>query len=167
MMKIKSALLIFLFTGGILFVSCNQGNTKKPKDNITIEENHNNSKMAEHNHVMNDSRISLNLPPKKAHHQLMNMRSHLQAVQSIINYLSKNEFDSASVVATKKLGMSNEMKMMCSSFGNKEFEDLGFAFHNSADTMSEVFKTKDKDKSLEALSLTLNYCVTCHSTFKQ
>jgi len=116
---------------------------------------------------INDNRISLNLSPQKAQHQLMNMRSHLQAVQSIINYLSKNEFDSASTVASSKLGLTKEMKMMCSSFGNKEFERLGIDFHNSADSMSAIIKTKDKNKSLESLSLTLNYCITCHTTFTQ
>jgi len=97
----------------------------------------------------------------------MNMRNHLQAVQSIINFLSKDEFDSASVVASSKLGLTDEMKMMCSSFGNKEFEQLGLGFHKSADRMSSIIKTKDKNKALESLSVTLNYCVTCHSTFKQ
>jgi len=114
-----------------------------------------------------DNRIPLDLSPQKAQHQLMNMRSHVAAVQSIISYLSKNEYDKASKVASSKLGLSKEMKMMCTSFHNEKFQELGLGFHRSADKMSEVFKNKDKDKSLKALALTMNYCVSCHATFKQ
>ena len=117
--------------------------------------------------TMNDSRISLQLNSMQKQHQLINMRSHLEAVQTIINLLSKDEYDKASEVAYNKLGSTTKMRMMCASFGNKEFETMGLDFHNSADEMSEVFKTKDKDKSLEALSNTMNYCVSCHSTFSQ
>ncbi len=113
-----------------------------------------------------DNRVSLNLLPKKAQHQLKNMREHLEAVRSIIFYLSKDEFDSAAT-ASSRLGLSDEMKMMCSSFGNEEFERLGLEFHKSADRMSETIKTKNKEKSLESLSLTMNYCISCHSVFKQ
>ena len=114
-----------------------------------------------------DNRIPLNISPKKAQHQLMNMRSHLMAVQSIVDYLSKDEFGKASEVASSKLGLTKEMKMMCSSFGNEKFEKLGIGFHQSADKMADVFKEGDKDKSLKALSATLGYCVECHSTFRQ
>lgn len=70
-------------------------------------------------------------------------------------------------VAYKKLGSTTEMKMMCGSFGHKQFETLGLEFHKLADEMSEVFKTKNKNKSLEALSNTMNYCKQCHQTFRQ
>jgi len=161
----KKILIISLLVGGVLIVACRNDRTEKEEDALT--ENHDNGPMISHMQSVQDSRISLNLPPHKAQHQLMNMRSHLQAVQSIIHYLSKNEFDSASAVASSKLGLTEEMKMMCSSFGNEEFERLGLEFHKSADRMSEIMKTKDKKKSLESLSVTLNYCVSCHSTFKQ
>jgi len=162
----KKLLFITLFIGGVLFVGCNKNRTEKQKDKV-ITENHTNSKMMHNKQSAFDNRLSLKLSPKKAQHQLMNMRSHLKAVNSIITYLSKNEFDSASQIASSKLGLTDEMKMMCSSFGNKEFERLGLEFHKSADRMSEIIKTRDKDKSLEALSITLNYCITCHSTFRQ
>ena len=59
------------------------------------------------------------------------------------------------------------MKLMCASFGDKNFENLGLSFHESADTMSEVFKNKNKDESLKALSTTMNYCIQCHATYRQ
>jgi len=42
-----------------------------------------------------DKRISLNLPAKMKQHQLANMRSHLEAVQSIIGLLAKGDYDKA------------------------------------------------------------------------
>ena len=114
-----------------------------------------------------DSRISLDLNPMQKNHQLKNMRSHLEAVQTILELLSVEDYDKASEVAYKELGSTTEMKLMCASFGNEEFEDLGLAFHASADEMSEVFKTKDKNKSLQALAKTMNYCKSCHATFRQ
>ncbi len=167
-MRIRSITLAFVFVmiTGMLLTSCNHDDRNNQNDR-NITDNNNMSNMMPDNNHMPDNRVSLNLSPKKARHQLMNMRNHLEAVQSIIFYLSKNNFDSASAVASSKLGLSKEMKIMCSSFGNEDFEKLGFKFHKSADRMSEVIKTKDKDKSLAALSVTLNYCVACHSAFKQ
>ncbi|MGV6861513.1 MAG: hypothetical protein ACWA41_07060 [Putridiphycobacter sp.] len=114
-----------------------------------------------------DDRISLNLNPKQKNHQLKNMRSHLMAVQSIISLLANDEYEEASTVAYTKLGTTTEMKLMCASFGNEQFESMGMAFHQSADEMSETFLKKDKTESLLALSNTMNYCVQCHETFKQ
>lgn len=150
-----------LFLSGILFTSC-KGTQSKSKEKV-VTENH----PMKHARMGNDHRISLNLSPQKAQHQLMNMRNHLIAIQSIVNYLSKDNYEKASEIASSQLGLTEEMEMMCSSFGNEEFEKLGLAFHNSADKMSEVFKKKDKNESLEALSTTMNACVTCHTAFKQ
>ena len=117
--------------------------------------------------VPDDDRISLDLLPKQKRHQLQNMRAHLVAVQTIIELISKDNYDLASKVASAELGSSTEMQLMCASFGNENFEKLGLDFHASADKMSEIIKTKDKQKSLEALSVTMNYCITCHASFKQ
>jgi PBP1b-binding outer membrane lipoprotein LpoB len=166
MKKTTPTIYSFILLIGILFTSCNEEKTNK--QNVeTATESHNHSEMMQNMKNLTDNRISLNLSPEKAQHQLMNMRSHVVAVQSIINYLSKDEFEKASEVAASKLGLTGEMEIMCSSFNNKEFERLGLEFHNNADRMSQIFKAKDKNKSLEALSTTMTSCITCHATFKQ
>jgi len=154
-----------LMVAGLTFSSCNKSNKQDKKEEVQM---HNHSKMMMHNMKMTaDTRIALNVSPDKAQHQLMNMRNHVKAVQEIIGYLANDEYDKASEVAATKLGLTDEMKMMCSSFGNDEFEKLGLTFHNNADKMSEIFKLKDKNKALDALTVTMNSCVTCHATFKQ
>lgn len=117
--------------------------------------------------AIDDGRISLNLNEMQKNHQLSNMRSHLEAVQEITVLLSQDDYDKASEIAYTKLGSTTEMKLMCASFGDKGFENLGLEFHKSADEMSEVFKKRNKENSLTALSNTLNYCVQCHATYKQ
>ena len=133
---------------GTVFMSCHENNTKSKEHEATI--NHDHNAMMNHFKMENDHRISLNL-----------------SIQSILNYLSKNDYEKASEVASSQLGLTEEMKMMCASFGNKEFENLGLEFHHNADKMSEIFKSQDQNKSLEALAVTVNSCVKCHSTFKQ
>jgi len=164
----KNSLTIYLLLviTSFLFTSCNGEKANKQNEEI-VTENHNHSEMMSNMKNLTDNRISLNVSPEKAQHQLMNMRSHVEAIQSIIDYLSKDEFEKASEVASSKLGLTDEMKMMCTSFNNQEFERLGLEFHNNADKMSEIFKTKDKNKSLEALATTMTSCITCHATFKQ
>lgn len=114
-----------------------------------------------------DTRISLGLNPMQKNHQLKNMRSHLEAIQSLIMLLANDEYAEASTVAYKKLGSTTEMKLMCASFGNEQFETMGLEFHKNADEMSEIFKNENKTESLTALSNTMNYCINCHATFKQ
>lgn len=149
--KITFLLLLLIIT---LLISCN-----KQKEVVI--------KGTEFTVKSNDSRISLNLNDMQKQHQLSNMRSHLEAVQTLITLIANDEFDKASKVAYKQLGSTTEMKLMCASFGNKQFENLGLNFHKEADNMSEILKTKDKKKSLQALSKTMNSCISCHATFRQ
>ncbi len=120
-----------------------------------------------HHHGMMDNRISLDLSPEMKQHQLSNMRSHVQAVQSIVGLLSAGDFDKASQVAHTQLGLTDEMRKMCSSFKNEKFNQLGLAFHKSGDELGNALQSKDMNKSLQALHDTMTYCVECHATFRQ
>jgi len=148
----KITLILLVFT----LISC----TKKPNKPIIITEK-------KEQFQSNDKRISLELNAMQKEHQLVHMRDHLGAVQEIITLLAEDKYEIASKVAYKKLGSTTEMKMMCGSFGHKQFETLGLEFHKSADKMSEIFKKRNKNESLQALSKTMNYCKQCHKTFRQ
>lgn len=125
--------------------------------------------MQHHNmeHSMNDGRISLGLSPQMKQHQLSNMRLHLEAVQEITGLIAGGEFEEASEIAHSKLGLTEEMNMMCNMFENKDFTELGLAFHKSGDALGEVLLTKDTNESLRALQATMGYCVSCHATYRQ
>lgn len=95
------------------------------------------------------------------------MRAHLEAIQSIISLISENKFENASRIAHTKLGLTPEMQKMCSMFNNEKYMALGMAFHKSGDDLGDVLNTKDAKASLRALNKTMQYCVTCHETFRQ
>jgi len=166
MKKYRSLLLVII---SVILFSCNE-NKEEVSSEVTIEKT-SVSKVSEGEmkgmQYVQDDRISLDLNPMQKQHQLSNMRAHLQAVQDIVFLLSEDDYDMASEVALKELGSSTEMKLMCASFGNKNFENMGLSFHKSADEMSEVFKTRDKAKSLESLAITMNYCIQCHAGYRQ
>ncbi len=161
MFKIKLIGVLLFFSA--LFMSCAENKTTNENAIDVQKELPLNDEMMQ----TDDERISLGLNAMQKKHQLKNMRSHLVAVQTIIELLAKENYDLASKVAYSELGSTTEMKLMCASFGNEQFENMGLAFHASADKMSEIIKTKDKKASLEALSVTMNYCVQCHANFRQ
>ena len=114
-----------------------------------------------------DKRVSLGLPQFAKNRQLANMREHLKAVNDIVKLIAIGKFDKASNIAKNKLGLTDAMLKECKKFDREDFKSLGFAFHKSANKLAKVLKTKDTKRSLTALSDTLRYCVSCHSTFKQ
>jgi len=122
-----------------------------------------------HHHDMNvmDTRTSLGLSPEMKQHQLSNMREHVEAVKSIIGLMSENKFEDASKIAHSKLGLTPEMQQMCSMFNDEKFMALGFAFHKSGDDLGDALKTRDIATSLRALNKTMEYCVSCHATYRQ
>lgn len=155
----RQLIIIIISLSFLVLQSCkNDTETERPKKVETIVMD---------SMSMDDGRVSLNLNAMQKNHQLSNMRSHLEAVQEITLLLSREDYDKASEIAYTKLGSTTEMKLMCESFGDKGFENLGLEFHKSADEMSEIFKKRDKNNSLAALSNTINYCVQCHATYKQ
>ena len=125
--------------------------------------------MMHQNHMSaaQDERISLNLPPAMKQHQLSNMRSHLEAVQSIIGLLAEEKYGEASGIAHSKLGATPEMLKMCNMFANEDFKKLGLAFHQSGDDLGDTLKTGNLKNSLRALHTTMNYCVSCHANYRQ
>ncbi len=114
-----------------------------------------------------DSRISLNLPPMMKQHQLANMRAHLDAVRQIVSSIAEDDFNGASEIAAQQLGSNKRMMKMCNMIENEAFKGMGLAFHKSGDDLAKTLKTGNLKESLRALNNTMNYCVSCHATFRQ
>jgi len=120
--------------------------------------------MMDHTH---DGRISLGLSPQMKARQLANMRSHVEAVQTIIGLIGNGDFNGASEIAHSRLGLTEDMRKMCNMFENDDFRNLGLQFHESADALGDILKTRDINRSLGALHATMAYCVRCHAAFRQ
>lgn len=151
----KILIAIYAFTGILSF------NAAYPDDEIKHDASHH------HDMSMMDMRTSLNLSAEMKQHQLTNMRSHVEAIKSIVGLIAEDKFDDASKIAHTKLGLTPEMKEMCDKFDNEKFKTLGFAFHRSGDDLGEALQTKDVNSSLRALNKTMEYCVECHATYRQ
>jgi hypothetical protein len=151
-----------MFAGILLFAGMTFNSFAEDKDH-TMEQMRRHHRMQS----LNDERISLGLSPAMKQHQLSNMRSHVEAVQSIVGLLSEGSFEKASHIAHSKLGLTEEMKKMCNMFENEAFRSLGLAFHKSGDALGDALQTKDITESLRALNTTMGYCVQCHATFRQ
>lgn len=148
---------------GAIFIA-GQAMLCQAADNKPAMQNHNMQHMM---HSANDSRISLGLSPQRKQHQLANMRSHVKAVQAIVGLMAEDKYEDASQVAHSELGLTEEMRKMCTSFNNADFVKMGLAFHQSADKLGDALQTRDTKKSLQALHTTMSYCVQCHATFRQ
>jgi hypothetical protein len=120
-----------------------------------------------HSEAMDDKRTSLNLSTMMKQHQLANMRSHVEAIQSILGLITEGDFDNASKIAHTKLGLTEEMKKICNMFGDEDFAKVGMEFHTSGDELGEVLQKRDVNLSLKAANKTMGYCVQCHAAFRQ
>ncbi len=114
-----------------------------------------------------DDRTSLGLSGPMRRTQLAMMRDHLKAVSEIVSLIAARKFDEASETAHQRLGLTPRMRKMCNMFANKQFREMGIAFHKSADHLGDVLKTGDTKASLNALHDTMNYCIACHQAFRQ
>lgn len=81
--------------------------------------------------------------------------------------MAESKFEEAAGIAHARLGLTPEMQQMCGMFGNDAFKALGLAFHKSGDDLGNALHSGDVNASLRALNKTMDYCVTCHATFRQ
>lgn len=138
-----------------------------PNAAMAEEQMHHHSGGGHHAAMAGDERIPLGLDAAAKRHQLANMRAHLEAVESIIKALGAEQFDEAAATARKRLGLTPQMQQMCNAFANAEFREAGFAFHRQADAMAGEFESRDLQRSLAALSRTMQHCTSCHTQFRQ
>jgi hypothetical protein len=115
-----------------------------------------------------DKRKPVTLTPEMALHQKQNMREHLEAIQSIVSALIKDDF-AAVEQAAKRIGYSKQMEQMCTHMGAGApgFTELALHFHRTADTIGEAARFKDRKATLSALDRTLQTCTSCHAQFRQ
>ncbi len=115
-----------------------------------------------------DNRQSIMLTDKERDLVLIEMRSFLESVQTIIVALSKDDL-SAVAKAAKKVGLT-EQKPVPDALKKKlpkEFKILGMKTHKAFDQMAlDAKDIEDKQQALEQLGTLMKNCVACHATFQ-
>jgi len=120
-----------------------------------------------------DQRQAVRFPEPLRSHTLANMRDHLLALGEIQEALSRADFDRASDIAEKRLGMSSLQTHGAhdvAKFMPKAMQDAGTAMHRSASQFATIAKdasvTGDLKPALAALARVNQACVACHAGFR-
>jgi cytochrome c556 len=116
-----------------------------------------------------DTRIKVDLPAMMKTHMLHSMRDHLLAVHEIQAALAKGEFDKASDIAEKRIGMSSldsHQAAHMAPFMPEGMQAIGTEMHHAASRFAMTASEGDLARSLAALSRVTEQCVACHMTYR-
>jgi len=114
-------------------------------------------------------RIPLNLPLEAQEGLKLTMREHLEAINSIVAALSREDFANASKLAHEELGFPKHHLAMQREGGAtfpSAYHELAMAHHEAAEALGEVISTKDLKQILPNLEATIHVCVKCHQAFR-
>ena len=115
-----------------------------------------------------DSRQVIALSEKERDLVLIEMRSFLESVQTIVVALSKDDLSTVAKAA-KKVGLIEQEAIPAALKKKlpKEFKILGMKTHKAFDQMAlDAKDIEDKQQALEQLGALMKNCVSCHAIFK-
>jgi hypothetical protein len=131
----------------------------------------------EHTHPMGkpsppappDTRTRLDLQPAVQEAVKLTMREHLEALQSIVSALGREDFEAAAKVAHEELGFPKHHQALQREQGAafpSKYQELAMAHHQAAEDLAKVIATKDLKRILPQLEGTIRACVMCHQEYK-
>jgi hypothetical protein len=119
------------------------------------------------------SRNLVEMPPVMAEHMLTNMRDHLLAITEIQRALGAGEFQRASEIAERRIGLSSLAAHGASHmapFMPKPMQDIGTQMHRAASQFALVSQEASADgnalRAIAALSKITEQCVACHAAYR-
>ena len=120
-----------------------------------------------------DSRALVKMPDPMVQHMLSNMRDHLVAITEIQRALGAGEFQRASEVAERRIGLSSlesHGAAHMAAYMPKAMQDIGTRMHRAASQFALVAQEAGADgkvaKAIGALSKVTEQCVACHAAFR-
>jgi hypothetical protein len=127
-----------------------------------------------HEHVAaTDTRAPVRFPDELRRHTLANMRDHLATLQQIEQALARGEFDRASEISERRLGLSSlELHGAhdVAQYMPPAMQDIGTGMHKAASRFSiaatSAGASGDVGSALEALSAVTAQCVACHAAYR-
>jgi len=120
-----------------------------------------------------DSRQLVDMPAPMVQHMLSNMRDHLAALTEIQRALGAGEFQVASDVAERRIGLSSLEAHGASHMAPympKEMQDIGTQMHRAASQFAlvaqEAGAVGNAGQAIGALSKVTEQCVACHAAYR-
>ena len=120
-----------------------------------------------------DTRVPVRFPDELRRHTLANMRDHLATLQQIEQALGRGEFDRASEISERRLGLSSlELHGAhdVAQYMPPAMQDIGTGMHKAASRFSIAAANAGASGSvrnaLEALSAVTAQCVACHAAYR-
>lgn len=117
-----------------------------------------------------DARTKIELPPEIREMFLEHMRTHMIALDSVINLLAAGQPKEAGAYARKEMAIGHGLGI--GRFMPPEFRELGFAFHRAADDFARITERLPAKPSaegwvelMEGLGAITATCSGCHAAF--
>ena len=123
--------------------------------------------------VPGDGRQLVRLPDEMRDHTLASMRDHLQTLAEISAALSAGDYDTASVTAERRLGMTSldaHGAAHLAPFMPQGMQEIGAQMHRAASRFAieaqNAAASNDVRPSLAALAQVTQQCVACHAAYR-
>lgn len=116
-----------------------------------------------------DTRVYVEMPPMMQQHMLANMRDHLAAINEIIAFASRGQWDKAGEVSEQRLGLSSLDDHGAHHMGRvmpKGMAQTGMSMHRAATAFALKAEEGDSEAAWKALADVTSACVACHAGYR-
>ena len=132
-----------------------------------------------------DLREKVEMPPPMKAMFLMNMRSHMESLDLIIEAIAENNLNDAAAIAETTMGTGGVDKRQCDdsakhqhqhngehkkkAFGKfmpTSMKAMGMQLHVAADNFAVIAREGDIAETYKSLSKISASCVACHQSFR-
>ena len=116
-----------------------------------------------------DPRQLVKLPEMMQQHMLSNMRDHLNTLNQILIYMSKDELGKAADIAEARLGMSSlelHGASHMAKFMPKAMQEAGTNMHKAASRFALKAQEGELKPAYQALTAVTTSCISCHAAYR-
>jgi hypothetical protein len=113
-----------------------------------------------------NKRTLLTIPYQGREHLLHVMRNNLANMGRLINAMSEDDFKAVETIANE-MSLNEKKAKGLARRGNPAFTAMGLQFHGKdALALKHAAESKDRKRTLRAMSRMVSTCVACHATFR-
>ncbi len=116
-----------------------------------------------------DDRQFVQFPEMMRGHMMMNMRDHMSALAEAQSLVAAEEWDRASDVIERRVGMSSMESHGASHMAPlmpPAMRALGTEMHREASRLSRTLSEADLQKAMAGFAALTKRCIACHAGFR-